>query len=68
MYIKRKNKIRIAIVVLLILVFIFWRGFKNTTQGNFDCQYKILYAACTAKGKNAKLPSIMEIFKAGVKF
>ena len=68
MYIRRKTKFRILIVVLIVLGFILWRGVTTATVKNFNCEYKLVYAVCKPKAGNPKLPTMMEIFKAGIKF
>jgi hypothetical protein len=59
---------RIILVVVLVLGFVFYRGLKATTSKTFNCEYKLIYAVCRPKNNNSKMPGIVEIFKAGVKF
>lgn len=59
---------RIILVAVVVLAFIMWRGINATTEQNFNCEYKLVYAVCKPKAGNPKLPSLVEIFKAGVKF
>jgi len=59
---------RIILGVILVLGFITWRGINATTEKNFNCEYKLVYAVCKPKAGNPKLPTILEILKAGVKF
>lgn len=61
-------KRNILIVVVIGLGFIFYRGMKATTSENFNCEYKIVYAVCQPKTKDAKMPQISEIFREGFKF
>ncbi|OGE87742.1 MAG: hypothetical protein A3J07_03445 [Candidatus Doudnabacteria bacterium RIFCSPLOWO2_02_FULL_49_13] len=68
MYIKKKMRNRIILVVVIVLGFIFWRGLTASTAKNFNCEYKLIYAVCKPKAGNPKLPSLMDIFKAGIKF
>ena len=59
---------RIILVVVVVLGFIMWRGLTASTEKNFNCEYKLVYAVCKPKAGNPKLPSMMDIFKAGIKF
>jgi hypothetical protein len=68
MYWRRKHRNKIIIAVVLIVGFVFWRGFTATTSASFTCEYKLIYAACVPKNSKAKLPGLVQIFKAGVKF
>lgn len=66
MYIRKRMRTKIILVVILVLGFLFWRGSKAVTkERKLDCTYHLVYAVC--KG-NAKLPSFVEVLKAGVKF
>lgn len=67
MYLRKKIRTRLIIVAVLVLAFIFWRGFKATTK-DYNCSYKLIYSFCEAKVKNPKAPSIVDIFKAGVRW
>ena len=68
MYLRRKMRNRIILIVIVVLGFIFWRGLTAATTKNFNCEYKLIYAVCKPKINNAKLPSLVDIFKAGIKF
>jgi hypothetical protein len=68
MYWRRKNRNKIILAALIVIGFLFWRGFTATTAASFTCEYKLLYAACIPKTSKAKLPGLIQIFKAGVKF
>jgi hypothetical protein len=68
MYFRKKIRRRVLIVLVIVLAVIFWRGLKATTKNDFKCEYKIIYAFCTAKKVNANSPGIWDIFKAGVDF
>jgi hypothetical protein len=68
MYIRKKMRIKIIAVAVVVLGFIFWRGLKATTEKSFTCEYKLIYAVCKPKNNNSKMPTLLEIFKAGVKF
>jgi len=68
MYVRKKMRNRIILVALLVLGFIMWRGINATTEKNFTCEYKLVYAVCKPKAGNPKLPGLVEIFKAGIKF
>lgn len=59
---------KLIIFGILILGFIIWRGVTATTEKNFNCEYKVVYAVCKPKSGNPKLPTLTEILKAGVKF
>lgn len=59
---------RIILGVIIVLGIIVWRGLGATTEKNFTCEYKLVYAVCKPKTGSPKLPTIMEILKAGVKF
>ena len=59
---------RIIIGAVVVLGIICWRGLTAATEKNFNCEYKLVYAVCKPKSGNPKLPTLMEIFKAGVKF
>jgi len=59
---------RIILAVIVILGIIMWRGLTATTAKNFNCEYKLVYAVCKPKVGNPKLPTLMEIFKAGIRF
>lgn len=58
---------RLIIFLLVVAGFIFWRGLGASTT-DFNCSYKLIYAVCTPKKADAKLPGLMDIFKAGIKF
>ncbi len=68
MHLRRKVRNRILLLAIVVLAFICWRGLRATTAAAFDCHYKLVYAVCTPKVKNAKPPSLLEIGKAGIKF
>lgn len=68
MYVKKKTRTRLLILAIVVLAVIFWRGLRATTAQTHDCQYKIIYAVCTAKKAGVKLPGFFDIIKAGVKF
>jgi len=68
MYVRKKMRNRIILVAVIVLAFIMWRGINATTEKNFTCEYKLVYAVCKPKSGSPKLPTLMEIFKAGVKF
>jgi len=68
MHIRRKVRNRIIFGVVLVLAFITWRGLKATTKDVFACEYKLVYAVCKPVKGNPELPTLLEIFKAGVKF
>lgn len=68
MYIRRKMRNRIILGVIIVLGIIVWRGLTASTEKNFTCEYKLVYAVCKPKAGNPKLPTLVEIFKAGVKF
>lgn len=68
MWLRKKNRNRLIIVLVIALIFIFWRGLGAATKNDFKCEYKVLYAVCTPKKVNAKLPGIWDLFKAGIKF
>lgn len=68
MYLRKKYRTRLFIFLAILLAIIFWRGIKATTQGMFDCDFKIIYAVCTANSQDAEMPSLWQIIKAGVKF
>jgi len=59
---------RIILIVVIVLGFILWRGINTATSKNFACEYKLVYAVCKPKSGNPKLPTLLEILKAGIKF
>ncbi|MBI3952566.1 MAG: hypothetical protein HY336_01255 [Candidatus Doudnabacteria bacterium] len=59
---------KIIAVALIVLGFILWRGINATMSKNFICEYKLVYAVCKPKAGNPKLPTTMDIVKAGIKF
>jgi hypothetical protein len=68
MYVRRKIRNRIILGLILVLGFITWRGLKATTEKSFNCEYKLVYAVCKPKAGSPKLPGMIDILKAGVKF
>lgn len=67
MYIRKKNRVRLIILVIIVLGFIYWRGTNALIKGKgLNCTYHLVYAYCT--GKNVKVPGIIDVFKAGIKF
>lgn len=68
MYLKKKTRTRLIILLAIVFAIILWRGIKSTTKDVYDCQFKVIYAICTAKVKNAEMPGIWDILKAGTKF
>jgi hypothetical protein len=59
---------KIILAAVIILAFVMWRGLKATTETKFNCEYKLIYAVCKPKTGNPALPTLAEIFKAGIKF
>jgi hypothetical protein len=68
MYMRKKIRNRLIMAVALVLAFVMWRGLSAATDGKFDCEYKLIYAVCTADTRGTELPSLWEILKAGVRF
>lgn len=68
MYFRRKIRNRVILIVLIVLGFVMWRGLAATTEKNFNCEYKLIYAVCKPKAGNPALPGLVDIFKAGIKF
>ena len=69
MYIKKRMRTKLILIAILVLGFIYWRGVKQVTVAkSWNCNYHIAYAVCDAKNNKAKLPTIVDILKAGVKF
>jgi hypothetical protein len=68
MLMRKKNRKRLIIFLVVVFAVIFWRGLKDTTKATHNCEFKIIYALCTPKGKATGLPPIWNILKAGVKF
>lgn len=55
-------------LLVLALAFVVWHGVMSSTKDEFKCQYKLFYAVCTPKKQNAKLPTVIQILRAGIKF
>ncbi len=70
MYIKKKMRTRLILGAIVVLGFLYWHGLKNVTAANsgLKCEYHIVYALCTTTNNKAHLPTIWDIFKAGVRF
>lgn len=68
MYIKKKMKRNLIIVAVIALAFIYWRGVSAVTEARgLDCSFHVVYAYCKGKAP-VKVPTIVDVFKAGVKF
>lgn len=69
MYIRRKIRSKLIIVALIALAFIYWRGTKAIAkEKNLECEWHLVYAICKQKGKATELPSLLDVFRAGIKF
>ena len=69
MYIKKKMRTRLILLVIVVFAFVYWRGIKQSTaKQGLDCDYHLVYAVCTAKGKTSAMPGFFDVLKAGVKF
>lgn len=69
MYIRKKMRTRIIIIAVIAILFIYWRGItKVASEKGWNCNYQVVYALCSAKNNKAVLPTIFDVFKAGVKF
>lgn len=56
-------------VAIIVIIFIYWRGIKAVTEEKgWTCSYHIAYAVCNPKNNKAQLPSLLDVFKAGIKF
>jgi hypothetical protein len=68
MLFRKKTRFRLLLLLVVAAVFIYWRGFNALARQDFNCKFKLFIAACVPKTKDAKLPNIMDAFKAGLKF
>jgi hypothetical protein len=70
MYVRKKirTRNRLIMVAVLVLGFLFWRGLKASTAKTHDCEFKLIYAVCSEKSKDAKMPGLWDIFKSGTEF
>lgn len=70
MYIKRKMRTKLILLAIVVIGFLYWHGLRNLTAANtgLKCEYHIAYALCTEKNNKVQLPTLWDIFKAGVKF
>ncbi|MBI2355751.1 MAG: hypothetical protein HYV13_00910 [Candidatus Doudnabacteria bacterium] len=69
MYIRKKIRSKLLLLILIALAFIYWRGTKAiAVEKNLECEYHVVYALCKQKGKSTELPTIFDVFKAGMKF
>jgi hypothetical protein len=60
----------IILVIVLALLFLYWHGVTTllTAQKGWNCKYHLAYALCEARNNKASLPSLWDIFVAGIKF
>lgn len=68
MYVRKKVKKNLAIVLVIALGFVFYRGLKSSTEKDFNCQFKTIYAVCQPKHAGAVMPQLSDIIKEGLKF
>ncbi|MGE5298011.1 MAG: hypothetical protein ACM3KM_02525 [Acidobacteriaceae bacterium] len=68
MLFRKKLRSRLLMLLVLALAFVVWHGVMSSTKDEFKCQYKLFYAVCTPKKQNAKLPTVIQILRAGIKF